>query len=166
MQASRPIIQVAREIRPVIPTKPLAAGGFDESKPVHDFIIVTPAPCGVLPLCACALVVLTSPFDPHSSLRLLLTNTAMRQPTRRNRTVLSTRTRLFVCCRDCYRALSQFRLRALARCALCSSLLGVVMSPSMNANKCARRIKRLLYGRELEHAPSPTNANRNPMECR
>ena len=36
---------------------------------MHDFIIVTPAPCGVLPLlCACALVVLTSPFDPHSTL--------------------------------------------------------------------------------------------------
>ena len=36
---------------------------------MHDFIVVTPAPCGVLPLlCACALVVLTSPFDPHSTL--------------------------------------------------------------------------------------------------
>ena len=56
----------------------LAAGGIDESKVMHDFIIVTPAPCGVLPLCACALVVLTSPFDPHSSSRLLLINTAMR----------------------------------------------------------------------------------------
>jgi hypothetical protein len=81
LQTSRPIIQVARGIRLVVPAKPLAAGGFDESKAMHDFIIVTPAPCGVLPLCACALVVLTSPFDLHSSPHLLLTNTAMRQPT-------------------------------------------------------------------------------------
>ena len=166
MQASRPIIQVAREMRLVVPVKPLAAGGFDEPKAMHNFIIVTPAPCGVLPLCACALVVLISPFDPHSSSCLLLTNAAMRQPTK-------TQSHRFIYAHPSVRVLSGLLscfiaicLRALARCALCSSLLGVVMSPSMNANKCARRIKRLLYGRELEHAPSPTNANRNPMECR
>jgi hypothetical protein len=145
LQASRPIIQVAREIRLVIPAKPLAAGGFDESKAMHYFIIVTPAPCGVLPLCACALVVLTSPFDPHSSSRLLLTNTAMRQPTK-------AQSHRFIYAHPSVHLLSgllscliAIRLRALARCALCSSLLGVVMSPSMNAHECARRIKRLLW---------------------
>ena len=112
---------------------------------MNDFIIVTPAPCGVLPLlCACALVVLTSPFDPHPSSRLLLTNTAMRQPTK-------AQSHQFIYAHPSVRVLSgllscfiAIRLLALARYALCSSLLGVVMSPSMNAHKCTRRIKGLL----------------------
>ena len=49
MKASRPIIQVARETCLGVPAKPLAAGGLDESKAMHDFITVISAPC-----CPCA----------------------------------------------------------------------------------------------------------------
>ena len=104
---------------------------FDEPKATHGSIIVTPAPCGVLPLCACALVVPTSPFDPHSSSRLLLTNIAMRQTTK-------TQSHHFIYAHPSVRVLSgllscliAIRLGALARCALCSSLLGVAIYPQV-----------------------------------